>query len=155
MELIQKYPFEYVILSVHYIDKQDLYTRDFFQEKSKKEAYQRYFEVCLEAINNTPIFDAFGHLDYITRYSEFGDYEYLEYKDIIDEILLQLIQKDKYLEINTSGFVTEKRQYPSNHIIQRYLELGGTNLIVGSDAHCNSYLVRYFNELNIKQKCSK
>jgi len=62
--------------------------------------------------------------DYITRYSPFGDYEYEEYKSIIDEILIILIQKNKTLEINTSGFKTEGRTYPKKEVIKRYIELG-------------------------------
>ena len=149
MDLINKYPFEYVILSIHYIDKQDLYTKEFFQGKTKEEAYARYFDVCLEAILHTPRFDAFGHLDYIPRYSDLGDYDYDTHKEIIDQILNALIEKNKYLEINTSGFVTNNRAYPSNRVIARYLELGGTKLILGSDAHRVSELGRYFGDIKI------
>lgn len=145
MNIVNSYPFEYVILSIHYIDKMDLYTKEFFQGKTKKEAYQRYFELCLEAIQNTPRFDTFGHLDYIPRYSELGDFDFEDYKDIIDKVLIELIQRNKNLEINTSGFLTENRQYPQHKIINRYIELGGKKLILGSDSHRVSELGRYFD----------
>lgn len=147
MVLLKNYPFEYVILSVHYIDKLDLYTKEFFEGKSKFEAYRRYFEVCLEAIKNTPIFDAFGHLDYIPRYSELGDFEYEDYKDLIDLILIELVNRNKVLEINTSGYVSNKRPYPSKVIVDRFLELGGQKINIGSDSHKVSELARYFDSL--------
>lgn len=132
---LNKYPFEFVILSVHYVDEKDLYTKEYFEGKTKKESYQTYFELCLEAINNTPEFTVFGHLDYITRYSPYGDYKYKEYKKIIDEILMALIEKGKGLEINTSGYKTENRQYPKEVVVNRFKELGGTLISYGSDAH--------------------
>lgn len=135
-EFLDKYPFEYVIMSVHYIEKKDLYTKEFFEGKTKFEAYQIYFETCLAAIQSTNKFDTFGHMDYITRYSPFGDYDYINHKVIIDQILKELIKKGKNLEINTSGYKTENRQYPKKEVVRRYIELGGDKLVYGSDAHC-------------------
>ena len=144
---LRSYPFEHVILSIHYIEKKDLYTKEYFQGKTKQEAYQLYFETCLEAITEVDDFDTFGHLDYIPRYAPFDDYEYQDFKSIIDDILLALIKKDKALEINTSGFVTEKRAYPKDEVIQRYKVLGGTKFTYGSDAHRVEELGRYFDQI--------
>jgi len=143
-QFLTQYPFEFVILSVHYVEKKDLYTKEYFQGKTKKEAYDTYFKLCLEAINNTPNFTVFGHLDYISRYSPFGDYEYQDYKEIIDEILQALINRNKGIEINTSGLKHEGRTYPCTQVINRYKELGGTILSYGSDAH-------NITELGVKQ----
>ena len=61
-------------------------------------------------------FDSLGHLDYIIRYTDisedtrrnkdikFDNFEYKEYKDVLDEILKHLIRHDKSLEINTAGY---------------------------------------------------
>lgn len=144
---LKNYPFEHVILSIHYLDKKDLYTQAYFQGKTKQESYQTYFEACLEAILEIDDFNAFGHLDYIPRYAPFDDYQYEDFKDIIDQILIALIKKEKALEINTSGFVTEKRAYPKEEVIKRYLELGGTKLTYGSDAHRVEELGRYFDQI--------
>ncbi len=146
---LKSYPFEHVILSVHYVDKQDLYTQQFFQGKTKQQAYQRYFEACLEAVTTIDDFDTFGHLDYIPRYAPFGDYEYETYRAILDQILTVLIAKNKALEINTSGFVTEGRTYPRVEVIKRYQALGGTKFTYGSDAHHVDQLGRYFDLIDI------
>lgn len=143
---LRKYPFEYIVLSIHYIEKKDLYTQEFFKGKTEREAYTIYFKTCLEAIKNTKYFTAFGHLDYITRYSPFKEYEYKDYKGIIDKILIELINRDKYLEINTSGMKSDNRTYPKQEVIDRYIELGGRNLVYGSDAHNVSDLGSYFPE---------
>lgn len=134
-QFLNKYPFEYIVLSVHYIEQKDLYTQEYFNGKTQEEAYRIYFETCLNAIKNTKHFDTFGHLDYISRYSPFPDYDYCEFKDIIDQILIELIKRNKNLEVNTSGYKTDNRTYPKKEVIDRYLELGGSNLVYGSDAH--------------------
>ena len=144
---IKKYPFEHVILSVHYLEKKDLYTQVFFKGKTKKEAYDIYFNTCLEAILEIDDFTTFGHLDYIPRYAPYDDYDYKTHQEIIDAILQALIKKNKALEMNTSGFVTEKRQYPKNEVIARYIELGGKKFTYGSDAHDVKDLARYFEHL--------
>lgn len=146
-DFLNKYPFQYVILSVHYIEKKDLYTGEYFKGKTQQDAYQMYFETCLEAIQSGIPFDTLGHLDYIPRYAPYGDYEYASHKQIIDTILLSLIQHNKHLEINTSGFLTEKRMYPKIEVIKRYIELGGTRLILGSDAHNIKSLGQFFNDI--------
>ena len=144
---IKRYPFEHVILSVHYLEKKDLYTKEFFKGKTKEEAYDIYFKTCLEAIETIDDFTTFGHLDYIPRYAPYDDYDYVIHKEIIDKILNALIKKDKALEINTSGFVTEKRQYPKDEVILRYIELGGKKFTYGSDAHDVKDLGRYFKDI--------
>lgn len=145
-DFIGKYPFEHVILSIHYIDNQDLYTKEYFQNKTEQEYISRYFELLLDAVTNIDDFDVVGHFDYITRYSEKEDYIYEDYKDIIDKILTVIVQKNKGIECNTSGYQTDKRLYPKKEIIQRFLELGGRNITIGSDAHNISELGRYFDQ---------
>lgn len=142
---LKKYPFEFVILSIHYLEKKDLYTGEYFQGKTKEEAYNIYFDTCLEAIENMDQFTVFGHLDYISRYSPFGDVVYSEFKEKIDVILRALINKNKGIEINTSGYRYEGRTYPSQEVINRYKELGGTIITYGSDAHC-------VEELGVRRK---
>lgn len=147
---LEKYPFDFVILSIHYLEKKDLYTQEYFKGKTKEEAYQIYFETLLDAVETIDNFDVVGHLDYIPRYSPFDDYEYKDYQDIIDQILQTIIAKGKGIELNASGYVTEGRVYPKVEVVKRYIELGGTNITLGSDAHRVSELARYFNNIKIK-----
>jgi histidinol-phosphatase (PHP family) len=144
---LKTYPFEHVILSIHYLEKKDLYTKDYFQGKTKKEAYTIYFEKVLEAVNEIDDFSVVGHLDYIPRYSDFGDYEYTEYQTIIDQILTAIINKNKGIEINTSGFNYEGRQYPKKEVVDRFVELGGTIITIGSDSHTVDELTRNYEKI--------
>ncbi|MEC9485323.1 MAG: histidinol-phosphatase HisJ family protein [Candidatus Izemoplasma sp.] len=145
---IKTYPFEFVILSIHYVEQKDLYTQEYFESKTKQKAYQMYFDTVLDAINNIEQFDVIGHLDYITRYSPFGDYDYPIYKKQIDYILKALIERKKGIEINTSGLIKENRPYPKISVIKRFIELGGQTITLGSDSHQISELARGFDHIN-------
>ena len=146
------YPFDFVILSLHYLEGKDLYTQEYFAGKTEEEAYRIYFETLLEAVQTMDEFDVIGHFDYIPRYSPYGDYDYAMFQDIIDDILQTLIQKGKGLEINTSGYKTEGRAYPRVEVLRRFVELGGTRITVGSDSHRYEELGRNFEQLKAIQK---
>ncbi len=146
-KFIKQYPFEFVILSIHYIEEKDLYTQEYFEQKTKQEAYKIYFDTVLDAISKIESFDVVGHLDYITRYSPFGDYKYELYRDQIETILKTLISQKRGIEINTSGFDKENRSYPKKEIIERYIELGGSKITLGSDSHNIETLARHFNKV--------
>lgn len=137
-DYINSYPFDFVIGSAHLCDGIDVYYPEFYEGRSEKEAYRRYFEYELECINTYMGFDVFGHLDYIVRYGPNKDkfYKYTDHCDLIDEILCKLVQNGKGLEINTSqlnkGF---NHPNPTEDILKQYRHLGGEIITVGSDAH--------------------
>ena len=64
-----------------------------------------------------------------------------KYQKKIDQILSLLAEKDKALEINTSGLRQKlKRTLPDESIVMRYKELGGKLITIGSDAHYAKHL---------------
>ena len=59
-----------------------------------------------------------------------------EFSSVIDEILSLLAEKEKALEINTSGlFLSMKSTLPDVSIVKRFKELGGKYITLGSDSH--------------------
>ena len=139
---LKKYPFYYVIGSIHLINNRDPYYKEAFAEMDDAEAYRSYFEGMLENIKAFRDFDSLGHLDYIVRYGKnrAQDYSYRKFADIIDEILKELIENGKALEVNTAGY--RKLGFPNPHpdVIRRYRELGGEMITVGADAHKPSHI---------------
>lgn len=147
-ELTKKYPFDFVIGSVHNVPyKKDaegniLYTdpaaEKLFTDRTDKEAYRLMMETTLENVRTSDCFQALGHLDYVVRYgkSREKEYSYTDYADIIDEILKLLIEKEKGLEVNSAGL---KYGLPFAHphpdVLKRYRELGGEIITIGADAH--------------------
>lgn len=147
-ELTKKYPFDFVIGSVHNVPyKKDaegniLYTdpaaEKLFTDRTDKEAYRLMMETTLENVRTSDCFQTLGHLDYVIRYgkSREKEYSYTDYADIIDEILKLLIEKEKGLEVNSAGL---KYGLPFAHphpdVLKRYRELGGEIITIGADAH--------------------
>jgi histidinol-phosphatase (PHP family) len=137
-EFLNRYHFEFVVCSIHSGDGLDFYNLDFYRGKSQKEAYQRYFEICLETVQNYDNFDVFGHIDYIIRWGTYDErkYNYEDHKDTIEMFLKVLIEKGKGLEINTSGIRYGLGSvHPSLDIMKAYKRLGGKIVTFGSDAH--------------------
>jgi len=129
--------FDFVISSIHTCDKKDLYTGDFFANKSPKESYNKYFEDLLYCTENFNNFNVLGHLDILIRYNEDVAKENIrDYFDIIEEIFKKLIAKNKGIEINTSGFRYNLDSFhPTVDVIKLYRSLGGEILTTGSDSH--------------------
>lgn len=137
--LIMQNYFDFIIASTHVTqDKYDLCTNDFFEGKSKHQAYTDYFEEVLSNVKNYDFFSVYGHIDFINRYGNYEDktMDYNEFKSITDEILKIIISKGKGIEVNTSGYrYGLGHPHPQFELIKRYKELGGEIITVGSDAH--------------------
>ena len=109
-ELMKKYPFDFIIGSVHNVPyKKDaggnlVYTdpaaEKLFADRTDKEAYRLMMETTLENVKTFDCFQTLGHLDYVVRYGKTRkkEYSYAEFSDIIDEILKLLIEKGKGLK---------------------------------------------------------
>ncbi|MBQ5311989.1 MAG: histidinol-phosphatase HisJ family protein, partial [Oscillospiraceae bacterium] len=132
-----KYPFDFIIGSIHFVDGYDPYYPEYFGLYGER-GYMRYYETTLECVQKAPCFDSMGHLDYIARYGGmFGqEYSYKKYADIIDSILRLLIGSGKALECNTGGMSRGLPEpNPCYDVLRRYRELGGELITIGSDAH--------------------
>lgn len=136
--ILSQYPFDFVIGSSHVVHGFDPYYPDFYEGKEEKAAYREYFESILENIAAFDGFDIYGHIDYVVRYGPTTNqnYHWEDYKDVIDEILRQLILRGKGIEINTGGFKYGLgHPNPTEGILRRYRELGGEIITLGADAH--------------------
>lgn len=137
--MLQKsHEFDFIIGSAHLCHGKDPYYKDFYEGRTEHEAFVEYFNSVIENINAFHYFDVLGHLDYISRYcpSKGADYHYVDYADLLDEILRLLISNEKGIELNTSNLWRGYSEpNPSVDIIRRYKELGGEIITIGSDSH--------------------
>lgn len=137
-EVTEKYPFDFVIGSIHVVQRTDPYYGEIFQEMGDKAAYQTAFQetlLCLDKIQN---FDVLGHIDYVVRYgmNREKEYAYKTFAPVLDEILRKVIYSGRGIELNTAGWKYGLGFcHPHPEILRRYRELGGEILTVGSDAH--------------------
>lgn len=143
------YDFDFIIGSSHTVCGKDLYFDDFFGDMDKKTAYNLYFTEMLKNIKAIDRFCVYGHLDFISRYGKYNDntLNYYDFCDIIDEILKTLIDRNKGIEINTSGFrYGINNTYPQYSILKRFKDLGGEIVTIGSDAHSPDYVASNFKK---------
>ncbi len=140
--------FDQVIGSIHLIDNNDPYFPETWANQAPDRVMRRYFEITLENIEAFTDFNTLGHLDYAVRYAPKDfDYKPEDYFEITDEIMKRLIRNNIALEINTSalkkgfGFTN-----PHPAFIQRYYDLGGRLITIGSDAHDTDGMAFAFDE---------
>lgn len=137
--LVSSWDFDIVVASVHFIDGLDPYYGEYYLDRSRDEAYGRYFETMYECMKLCPDFDVLGHFDYIARYAPYKDYNvrYRDFPDHFDEILKFLAYNGKALEVNSNTYRLRDGRCPELDldVLRRYRELGGETVSLGSDAH--------------------
>lgn len=135
--IIAAYPFDFVIGSIHLVDAIDIYRKEFYLGRSKEEVYHQYFNTMATCLEQYDFYDSLGHIDYICRYAYYDDPElyYVDFKTDIDPVLSLVAQRDKALEINTRRLCLPEAVEALLPIYQRFHELGGRFVTIGSDAH--------------------
>jgi histidinol-phosphatase (PHP family) len=137
-EILDSCKFDFVLASVHNIKKkQDFYCLNYIFE-DVDDLLERYFDEILEIIE-WGRFDSLAHLTYPWRYIV-GEHHIAipkgRWDGRIEEVLKALIRAGKALEVNTSGFRQSlNTSLPDLPILERYRELGGKLVTLGSDAH--------------------
>jgi histidinol-phosphatase (PHP family) len=136
-EIVNKYPFDYIIGSIHVAKGQDIYYSKFYEGKTKKKAFEQYFSSMFECLKKYDFIDSLGHIDYISRYATFSDKEihYHEFNEYINEILKVIIQDEKVIELNTRRLNNKEAYNNLINIYKAYKQIGGKYVTIGSDAH--------------------
>lgn len=146
--LYERYPFDFIILSIHQIDDQEFWTQDFQRGKSQKEYNERYYQEMLDIITQYKNYSVLGHMDLLTRYDLQGPYPFTMVKVLIEKILKTVIQDGKGIEVNTSYHRYGLHDMtPSRDILKLYKQLGGKIITIGSDCHQAQHLGAYIDEV--------
>lgn len=147
--LLNKYPFDFVIGSIHVIDHQEFEKDGYFVGKTKEEAHRHYFQTCLDCAKKFDHFSVFGHYDYIERYGPYDNkkVDLNLYQDLINDFLKTVISKNIGLEVNTSGFRIREEGFPQYIILKRYYDLGGRIVTIGSDSHTSDRVGQHVDEV--------
>ncbi len=137
---LEKYSFDEIIASVHYLDDTDPFWGGYYEGKTWRYAYGNYLETLYdEMVWLGDRFDIMGHYDYVTRYAPYPECSilYKDFPDILDSMLRYLAENGKALEINTKTYQDFKGRTPvlDKNILMRYRELGGEIISLGSDSH--------------------
>lgn len=145
--LFDRYPFDFIILSIHQVEDKEFWTQDFQKGRTQKEYNERYYEEMLSVIRQYKDYSVLGHLDLIVRYDKEGVYPFEKLRPLIEEILKTVIADGKGIELNTSFHrYGLKDTTPSRDILKLYRELGGEIITIGSDSHKPEHLGAYIEE---------
>ncbi|MBD5449802.1 MAG: histidinol-phosphatase HisJ family protein [Lachnospiraceae bacterium] len=145
--LFRRYPFDFIILSIHQVEDLEFWTQDFQHGKSQQEYNERYYEEMLNVVKAYHDYSVLGHMDLITRYDENGVYPFEKVEPVISEILKTVIADGKGIEFNTSYHrYGLKDTTPSVDILKLYRRLGGEIITIGSDSHEPEHLGAYVGE---------
>lgn len=146
-KLFARYPFDFIILSVHEVEDKEFWNQDFQKGRSQQEYNERYYEELLYLVKHYHNYSILGHVDLITRYDEVGIYPFEKVKPVITEILKTVIADGKGIEVNTSSHrYGLKDLTPSRDILRLYRELGGRIITIGSDSHKPEHLGAYIDD---------
>jgi len=133
-ERVLKADVDYLIGSVHFIDKWGFDNPEFIGEYESRdidEIWQEYFDT-IEAMAKSKHFDIVGHLDLIKVF------KYLPKKDIrvlAKNALKAIKESNMVLEINAAGLRKPiKELYPSKQLLEEAYSLN-IPITFGSDAH--------------------
>lgn len=136
-EIEKNHNFDYVIGSIHFVNKVDIFDQKMYENKDKRLVYEEYFKNMIDCLKCHKYIDTLAHIDYICRYATFADKEiyYNDFRNSIDGILKYIISNDICLEINTRRLNNKNTFKSLISIYKRYSELNGHYVTIGSDAH--------------------
>jgi histidinol-phosphatase (PHP family) len=139
-EYLEKHAFDFTIGSVHAV-KDSPYTKanieSFAAGRTVAEAVEPYFAEVERAIRSD-LFDTLGHLDQCKRWllPWFPTAAFATIPESYEPLLRALVETGMALEVNTSGLRRpEAEMYPARWVVERFRQLGGERVTVGSDAH--------------------
>ena len=156
---IDEFPYDYVIGSLHYVEKDGVllsvdYTEEAMEEHVEKyfggnyRAYvERYYEILADVVPKTKA-DIVGHFDLITKFNEgnrYFDEEADWYKEAALRALHKIAASKPIFEINTGAMARGYRSkpYPADFILGEIDKLG-CPVILSSDCHDRMYLNHEF-----------
>ncbi len=143
-KIIRENDFDVVLLSIHESEETDVNTPAFLEGRNVEEIYSEYLSMCITAVKDFDDFDIFTHVDYMLRYTERVEIGIFQRK--IDTLCKAIIEKNKTLEFNTRFLYGYKDSEYNKFIFQRYFQLGGRKISIGSDSHAVEFFCGAFDE---------
>lgn len=145
-EQLRQRRYDFILGSVHFVDGLDVYFPEFWEGKTAIQAQREFLEQTLACVRVHEDFDVLAHLTFLSKSPanpEKIPISYNAHRKILDEILRELVKKDKGLEMNTSGLDRGVGFLPGKEYFVRFRELGGRIVTVGSDAHTANRVGQY------------
>lgn len=135
-KFIEKAPFDQIICSLHLLNGQDLFDKSCYRQ-DKHIVYLNYLKAMTELIKQHDFANVLGHVDYICRYASYEKTDIIveEFQDAIDNLWQTIINQGIVPELNTRRFNNPNNIPLLLKLYERYYELGGKYVTIGSDSH--------------------
>ena len=137
----EKFPFDYIIGGIHFINGSPIATEEVFLDAGKeyvKEKYNEYFRLLKKAIEAN-FFDCVAHFELPRK--ETPNYEFNEYKDKAYECIKEMKKNNIGFELNTGGWRRYHNEaYPRKEILEMLKKAGIEKVTIGSDSHSTQEL---------------
>lgn len=134
VRLLESYPFDYVIGSIHVLGDWLFDSPRFLHEWQRREVngvYEEYYGV-LKKLARTGLFNIVGHFDLPKKFSYRPSNSF---EEIITDLARDINRAGMVVELNTSGLRYAAGEiYPSLDIV-KILREEGVSITLGSDAH--------------------
>ena len=135
--VLAKYPYDVVLGSLHWVGRDNMFQPQYFLTRDPRQAYINYFDELLTMIKQGD-FDILAHMDLPKRvgYEVYKSFDVNEFEPQIRAIWQACIDKGITPEINTKGLRMGVHDlHPAPLALAWYVEMGGRQLTIGSDAH--------------------
>lgn len=146
---LQDKNFDYIVGSVHYLDKTaiDLPSfKEYYNQKGLDYVVSAYLDEILNLVKSG-IPNILGHLDLIKLYTKQIDVS--KYNEKLIKIFDIMKTKNIVMEVNYAGLRKDvKEAYPSKEILELYYKNGNRLLTISADAH-NPDQVNFDPDLSI------
>jgi len=140
---LQSHSYHWLIGSAHYVGREEIsvyVARVELEGQGLEDSLRPYFDTCLD-IAGSRLYDCLGHLDFPKRYSRrgeelTGEFWLRHYGGVIRDVLTCCLDNGVFLEVNTASYRKGfPEPFPGWAILKAYRELGGREVVLGSDAH--------------------
>lgn len=144
-ELLTEYPFDVVLASLHWLYDKNIHLEEVFVGHDPYQVYADYFtELSLMAMGFD--FDILAHFDRILWRGTLLGIEFvpLRLEPVIREALATIARYGRVLELNTT-FLDHNPNWNDSLVtmLRWYLQEGGTQVVVNSDAHRIGEIARH------------
>ncbi|MBX3079982.1 MAG: histidinol-phosphatase HisJ family protein [Anaerolineae bacterium] len=135
--VLARYPYDVVLGSLHWVGRENVFQPVYFRTRYPHQAYLEYFEELLNMVQ-TGDFDILAHVDLPKRlgYEIYKRFDIAEFEPQIRAIWQVCIDRGITPEINTKALrMGVQELHPTPIALEWYVEMGGRQLTIGSDAH--------------------
>jgi histidinol-phosphatase (PHP family) len=144
-QFLQKYPFDYVIGSVHFLDDWPVDSfkhMELYFKRDILKVYEDYFKM-VRTLCRSRLFDILGHADIVKI---FGFKPDCDITNILEETADAIAENDICVEVNTAGLERRCAEiYPSKNFLE-LLQRREAPITFGSDAHRPQDVGRSFDK---------